>query len=109
MVPLTCVWYLGFRLTFYIVELNFHGIYTMTELSCIEIPQSVVRIDQLTSISQLLLLAKVAHVFEMIRKTSLRCTSEEFEQKKTKSIKIEDLEHLVAKKRDRNSPCSSRF
>ncbi|KAI7852851.1 hypothetical protein BDC45DRAFT_570750 [Circinella umbellata] len=83
--------------------------FQINELSCIDIPQSIEHVDQLTTISQLQLLAKVAHVFEMIRKTSLRCTSEECEQKKTKSIKNEDLKQLVAKKRARNSLCSSRF
>ncbi|KAI7858536.1 hypothetical protein BDC45DRAFT_311031 [Circinella umbellata] len=99
----------GFRITFYVIELNFHAIYTMTELCYIDIPQSVEQIDQITTNSNLRALAQVAHAFDMLRNTSLRCTNEEFTQKKTESIKFEDLESLISKKRDRASPCSSRF
>ncbi|KAI8149245.1 hypothetical protein BJV82DRAFT_685273, partial [Fennellomyces sp. T-0311] len=31
----------GFRITFYVVELNFHAIYAMTEVGFLEIPQSI--------------------------------------------------------------------
>lgn len=74
---LTCICFPGFRIIFYILELNFCGVYTMLELCNLD----------------------VAHAFELVRSTSLHC-SKEFQDNKTKSMSFEDLECLVFKRRD---------
>ena len=41
---------LGFRITFYIMELNFRDIYTINELCYIEIRQSIEQVGQMSTI-----------------------------------------------------------
>ncbi|ORE17158.1 hypothetical protein BCV71DRAFT_236041 [Rhizopus microsporus] len=54
---------IGFRITFYIVELNFRDVYILLELCNFS----------------------VSHAFELVKSTSLRCFKEKFQDNKTKS------------------------
>ncbi|KAG0169899.1 hypothetical protein DFQ30_003112 [Apophysomyces sp. BC1015] len=53
-----------FRLTYYVMELNFRGIYSMLEIGQVELPRSVEEADRLMSIKSLRDLTRVAHCFD---------------------------------------------
>ncbi|KAI9476035.1 MAG: hypothetical protein EXX96DRAFT_540594 [Benjaminiella poitrasii] len=95
-------------ITVYTTTLGADGIYTMLELSRIQIPQAVESLELLTTQSTLKQLLQVAYVFEKIRQQKKEETKEFFLMKRYGPGLVQ-LRELISDKKDRKRPCTLRF
>ncbi|KAG0176762.1 hypothetical protein DFQ28_002442 [Apophysomyces sp. BC1034] len=93
---------------FQVKELAFDGLYTMCEITNIQIPKSVDYLDTMVTRRSLRRLLQVAHVFEKVTKQKQE-VEEVFLSMKRSGPSLTQLEELISEKRDRKLPCTLRF
>ncbi|KAL0088412.1 hypothetical protein F4703DRAFT_1734696, partial [Phycomyces blakesleeanus] len=98
----------GHGVTFYVTELAYDGLYTMTEICHIQVPKSLTTMDTLVSRRSLVSLLQIVHVFNQVKEeqtvASKKCSS-----MKRDGPSLKWLKSFASDKKDRRRESSISF
>lgn len=91
---------MGHSVTFYVMELAYDGLFTMTEICHIQVLESLTTLDTLVSRRSLMSLLQIIHVFNQVKEEQ-KVTSKEFLSMRRNGPSLKWLKPFVSDTKDR--------